>query len=144
MPILEHDARHCGTAKSRLLAMTISAVSAAQSTEWIRVPPNPTTDPSQRFNHAMTFDSSRGEIVLLGGKNATSTNHSARTWVWTGASWLQRTPANSPAARANHAMAHHAASGLVALFGGDNGAAAANVLGDTWAWNGTTWTPPMR
>jgi hypothetical protein len=34
-------------------------------------------------------------------------------------------------------MACDGATGMVILFGGDNGSGI--VYGDTWAWNGTTW-----
>ena len=47
------------------------------------------------------------------------------------------TPATSPSARAYLGMAYDQARGEVVLFGGDDG----NVpLGDTWEWDGTTWT----
>jgi hypothetical protein len=41
-------------------------------------------------------------------------------------------------------MAYDATTGTVVLFGGDNGSQA--YLGDTWTWDGVTWTrqlPPM-
>ena len=45
-------------------------------------------------------------------------------------------------------MAYDAATGTVVLFGGDG---SSGDLGDTWTWNGTTWTeqtpatsPPAR
>ena len=48
-------------------------------------------------------------------------------------SWTQKLPALSPPPRSLHAMAYHAATSEVVLFGG---AGLLGRLGDTWAWNG--------
>ena len=53
-------------------------------------------------------------------------------------SWTQVSPATSPSARYSEAMATDP-SGNAVLFGG-NGATLA--LGDTWLWNGTSWSHP--
>src|SRR5437588_685974 len=47
--------------------------------------------------------------------------------------WTERTP---PQQRAGHAMAYDAARGVTVRVGGYGGA----YLGDTWEWNGSTWT----
>jgi hypothetical protein len=52
--------------------------------------------------------------------------------------WVQLSPATSPSARGNYAVAYDAAHGQIVLFGGYSGPGA--YLGDTWIWNGTTWT----
>ena len=44
-----------------------------------------------------------------------------------------RSPATSPKARANHALAYDLARRRVVLFGGD-------ATGETWEWDGTDWT----
>jgi PKD repeat protein len=49
--------------------------------------------------------------------------------------WLRASPATSPLAREGAALAQFGSTDV--LFGGDDGVAA---LGDTWTWNGTTWT----
>jgi hypothetical protein len=51
-------------------------------------------------------------------------------------SWTLRGTAG-PAARSGHAMVYDSARGCVVLFGGFNGT---TRLGDTWEWDGTTWT----
>ena len=62
--------------------------------------------------------------------------------------WVQQSPATSPALRDNAAIAYNSATGLVTLFAGYNGS---SYLSDTWTYNGTTWTqqtpatsPPAR
>ncbi|MHB8510051.1 MAG: Kelch repeat-containing protein [Candidatus Dormibacteria bacterium] len=54
-----------------------------------------------------------------------------------GASWLQRTPTNTPPARGNQAMAYDRGRGVTVMFGGFTGS---TNLGDTWEWDGTDWT----
>ena len=52
--------------------------------------------------------------------------------------WIQESPATSPSARSDHAMAYDAGHGQTVLFGG--GDSTGDFLGDTWVWDGTTWT----
>lgn len=62
-------------------------------------------------------------------------------------SWQQVLPASAPSAREGHAMATDLGSGKVVMFGGSSGAA---YLGDTWLFDGASWTalvglaPPAR
>ena len=49
--------------------------------------------------------------------------------------WAQVSTAG-PAPRIEPAMAYDSQRGVTVLFGGDNG----SNLGDTWEWNGSTWT----
>jgi Galactose oxidase, central domain len=51
--------------------------------------------------------------------------------------WTKQAPAASPSAREAVSMAYDAATGNVVLFGG---LGATRILGDTWVWDGTTWT----
>jgi hypothetical protein len=76
-------------------------------------------------------------VVLFGG-SAGGTAPLGDTWVWDGASWTQRTPANAPPARADGAMAWDPALGRVVLYGGRG--VGGGPLGDTWAWDGAGWT----
>src|SRR5262249_48363506 len=46
-------------------------------------------------------------------------------------------PGVSPSARYSHAMAYDSARGVTVLFGGYAGGP---IFGDTWEWNGMTWT----
>jgi MYXO-CTERM domain-containing protein len=54
--------------------------------------------------------------------------------------WIQRAADNL--GRSSHALAYDSVRGRTVLFGGGNGA---DVLGDTWEWDGTAWverSPP--
>jgi len=86
---------------------------------------------------------SSGNVMLFGGTG--STGNLADTWVWSGTTWAQQSPAASPAARDLHNMVFNPNLGEVVLFGGGGG------LNDTWTWDGANWTqvssamtPPQR
>jgi len=49
--------------------------------------------------------------------------------------WYQASPAASPSARTEHAMAFDSTRGVTVLFGGNTGTA----NGETWEWDGTEW-----
>lgn len=54
-------------------------------------------------------------------------------------SWTPaRSAAGSPGPRLDHDMVHDSARGTILLFGGHRGGT--TILGDTWEWNGATWT----
>jgi cysteine-rich repeat protein len=93
---------------------------------------------------AMVYDPARREVVLFGGVGPAPSN---ATWTFAGATWMFRTAAG-PSNRSASAIAYDPRSRTVLLFGGRNNA---GVLGDTWRWDGTTWTqlqpatvPPAR
>src|SRR5688572_19775570 len=83
----------------------------------------------RRTGQAMAHDGGRGRVVLFGGISGSAGPLLAETWEWDGATWSQRSPATSPAARFAHAVAFDAARGRTVLFGGKN---AAGLLSDTW------------
>jgi hypothetical protein len=84
------------------------------------------------------YDQATGQDVLFGGLFSPE-NLPADTWVWTGTTWSQASPATSPPGRVYGAMAFDSATNQLVLFGGccDNGG---NDLGDTWIWTGSTWS----
>src|SRR5262249_21706004 len=53
--------------------------------------------------------------------------------------WALAAPATSPPARWSQGMAYDFARAQVVMFGGASGGVTA--LGDTWSWDGSTWTP---
>jgi len=58
-----------------------------------------------------------------------------------GPNWTRQAPASSPPARSNAAIAYDAATSTVVLFGGFTRTASGTVtFGDTWTWDGSTWT----
>ena len=65
------------------------------------------------------------------------------TWIWDGTTWTKLNPATSPSGLAYASMAYDAATGQLVLFGGMD-AATNQALGDTWTWDGTTWTKQTR
>jgi hypothetical protein len=104
----------------------------------------PTAIPGRRKT-AMAWDPVRQRLVLFGGDLG---GELARdTWEWDGSSWSQKTPASSPPALSDHAMAWDGRR--IILFGGR--AAGGFLQSDTWEWTGATWvrrspldTPPAR
>jgi hypothetical protein len=82
-------------------------------------------------------DAAAGDVV---GVDATGA-----TWVSTNpaSGWVTALSGNSPAPRSGFALADDGATGQVVLFGGEllgSTSAAGEVVGDTWTWDGTTWT----
>jgi hypothetical protein len=90
-----------------------------------------------RRSETFTGAPSTGTAVLFGG---CCTDFSiGDTWTWDGTTWTRQHPTTTPTPRSSASMAYGAATSTVMLFGGyrDIGAGA---LGDTWTWDGTTWT----
>ncbi len=83
----------------------------------------------------MTFDDTRGNVVLFGGDDGTQAL--SDTWTFDGAAWTQRLVA-APFARSQAQIAHDTLCGRVVLHGGADSLGA--NLGDSWAWDGATWT----
>jgi hypothetical protein len=83
----------------------------------------------------MTYDRTRGRVVLFGGYGPGGPT--SDTWEWDGISWIQKSPPTSPPARYGHAMTYDSTRGRVVLFGGAD--SAFELLGDTWEWDGSTW-----
>lgn len=81
----------------------------------------------------MCYDSARGRVLLFGGTAST-------LWEWDGMAWLPRTSSVAPSPRVHHAMAYDEARQVVVLFGGRDPFATTALLGDTWEWNGTSWS----
>lgn len=88
------------------------------------------------------FDAARDRFVTFGG-GAGSGRLNGEVWEFDGARW-SRHAASPPPARGAHAMVYDAGRRKVVLFGGmgvRTGAAPAPMLGDTWEFDGSTWTP---
>lgn len=80
----------------------------------------------------MVYDAQRAQVVLFDGRNR-------KTWIWDGSNWTQKVLAISPPARVAFAMSYDPARGEAVLFGGIDNLVGLR-LGDTWTWDGTTWT----
>jgi uncharacterized repeat protein (TIGR02543 family) len=97
----------------------------------------PATSPLPRSGGTMVFDELHGVMVLFGG--AAFFGAASDTWVWDGTNWTNVTPVNSPPARGGAAMAYDGARQVVVLYGG-SAPGFFNILGDTWTWDGSSWT----
>jgi len=98
--------------------------------------------PAARLQHATAFDSTRARLVLFGGFSGTDGSVLGDTWEWDGTAWTQ-TEETGPPPRAAAAMTYDPATAATVLFGGQltaSGAAGNKAAGDTWAWDGATWT----
>jgi hypothetical protein len=89
------------------------------------------------FQTPPVSDTATGEVVGLDatGVLSVSTNPAA--------GWVQAPSAGAPAPRSEPALAYDGSTGQVVLFGGEllgSTPAAGEVVGDTWTWDGTTWT----
>jgi len=104
----------------------------------------PVSPPGRQFDtQGMTYDAATGTVLFFGGL-LSNQDVLGDTWTWDGVAktWTQQFPAASPSARRT-GVAYDAANGTVVLFGGDirNGDGGFGIyLGDTWTWNGVTWT----
>ena len=58
----------------------------------------------------------------------------------TASNWIEQSPQTSPPARVSSAMAYDSAHSQVVLFGGAGSTTMDLNLGDTWVWDGSTWT----
>jgi len=115
---------------------------------------SPSTSPPGRLGASMatlTAGPDAGDVVLFGGWDYSS-GILADTWLFNGSTWTQLSPPTSPLARGKASMTTLTTgpdAGDVVLFGGcDN---SGGYLGDTWVFDGSTWTqlspltsPPVR
>lgn len=111
-------------------------------TNWTQQTPAQSPPPEQ--SATLADDLSTNQLVLFGGENMSIPNptfdygYSNETWVWTGNTWQQQNPANSPPPRADGSIAYDPVTHDVVLFGGV--CTCGGIYNDTWAWNGTDWT----
>jgi len=83
-------------------------------------------------------------LMLIFGQQA--------AWTQAAFDWSQATPSASPAGRCCAGGVYDLSSSTVVIFGGGNGGCGGNItFGDTWTWDGSTWTqqapltsPPSR
>lgn len=122
---------------SGIMALSLSSICFGHTVDWAQR--SSPVSPTPREQAVMTYDSARQEIVLFGGichNPDGSITFLNDTWVWSGASWLPKTPVHVPPARGQHAMVYDDARREVLMFGGWN---ATGFLDDFWAWDGEDW-----
>jgi hypothetical protein len=114
-----------------------NAQTCATTPVWTQV--YPTHSPTGRGRGGFAYDSDRGVIVLFGGVDRAGSNMFGDTWEWNGADWSQPSLLTSPpVARAGAGFAYDPVHHVMVLFGGENSSWVA--LGDTWTYNGSSWT----
>lgn len=94
--------------------------------------------PGARSGHAMAYDEARKQTLLFGGSLANG-SLASDTWAWDGEIWTQLED-TGPSGRAGHAMAFDGLRKQVVLFGGAAASPPASAAGETWVWDGESWT----
>jgi N-acetylneuraminic acid mutarotase len=120
---------------------------------WIQIAD---TGPAPRVGHALAFDSVGKRIILFGGGGSIDGNIGAQsvifgdTWEWKNEHWTQLDDAG-PFPRVSHAIATDIKRSRIVLFGGTARGPGGDIFyGDTWEWDGNSWTqredsgPPGR
>jgi galactose oxidase-like protein len=103
---------------------------------WTKLSPSGSIPPA-RTNGSMAYDTADSYLVLYGG-NGPGPALLGDTWKYTGGSWTQLSPSNSPGALSWASMAYDSADGYIVLFGG----AVYNFppYHTTWKFSAGTWT----
>lgn len=110
---------------------------AWNGTDWTKQAP--ATEPGAREGHAMIYDPNIKRVVLHGGLVAGAFDRD--TWVYDGNDWTQLANNAAMAVHGYFAMAYDPGRNVTVLYGGENTMAGNTVvLGETWEFNGTTWT----
>ena len=112
----------------------------------------PAASPIARSKHALASHPPSGGVLLFAGDTLLGAGgDEATTWLFDGATWQQLFPAVSPSPRDLPDMAWDETLGRMVLFGGDPSGPGLPPLGDTWTFDGTTWSevlpllsPPAR
>lgn len=105
-------------------------------TSWSAVTRNPS--PVQRWGCGMAYDSARGKTVLFGGEDVNRVLL-GDTWEYDGTNWTQQ-QVSGPPPLYQLRMAYDVARARTVLYGGSLNGGANSVSGNTWEWDGTSWT----
>jgi len=107
---------------------------------WLSLAPG---DPEGDGNPSYSSFTTDGTMAFLPGRGVTvyQDSTSRNTWEWNRASWARRVTAGGPTARSSPTIGAYGATGTtidtLILFGGSQ---FGSSVGDTWRWDGTTWT----
>ncbi len=106
---------------------------------------NPVPNPGKRVIHRMVYDTQRSKAVLFGGVQIGTGTLYGDTWEYDSANntWTQVSTGGTgdPPARFHPGFAYDAQRGEAVLFGGQHESGGmTQAYGDTWTWNGTSWT----
>ena len=104
-------------------------------TAWTQA--QPAIRPAPRTGHGLAWHAPTSRLVLFSGR--TNSTVYGDTWTWDGSNWTQVATTSAPPGRASAAMVGTGQD--VLLFGGFAPASSTfTTLGDTWNWNGATWS----
>ncbi len=109
-----------------LLGLTVTGSSASASGS--ALPESGTSRPSRLFLYALILSLVVATLILVPAPRFAGASENT---------WVQMSPATSPAALYGASIAYDPATSQTVLFGGDTGSA---YLDGTWTWNGTTWS----
>ena len=115
-----------------------TTTSLADTWEWDGVnwlQRTPVSSPQVRAYASMTYDLSRGGLVLHGGRSGSSGAPHADAWTWdsAGNTWKALVPAGVPGPRRDlHGTAYDLARGRIVLFGGYVAYPTQIFYADTW------------
>ena len=90
--------------------------------------------PPARYDHALAYDSARGQCVVFGGADSVG-SYLVDTWQFDGISWIQTVTAAAPTGRILPALSYDSIRGRTVLFGGSRN----GYLADTWEFDGANW-----
>jgi hypothetical protein len=116
-------------------------IPAAEDWQWTGSGWSPVQDlqagAARYFQTPPVSDTAAGEVVGL--------DYTGVLWISTNpaAGWVEAPSAGAPAPRSAPALAYDGSTGQVVVFGGQllgSTSAAGEVMGDTWTWDGTSWT----
>ena len=93
---------------------------------------------SERYGHAMIYDSLAAKFILFGGDHFGTRLSDTWTYDLSRNNWTELTPSSSPGARNFHSMVYNSKYDKVILFGGWGGF----YLSDTWVYHleSNKWT----
>lgn len=98
--------------------------------------------PPSRISAGMAYDEQHAVTVLFGGFGVSAIGFRQDTWTFSGGTWVEvntQEDAVAPSPRQQHALAYDRVRNVTVLFGGLTGILGPS-MGDTWEWDGTTWT----
>ena len=85
------------------------------------------------FGYALAYYPPARQVLLFGG-----IDNYDNTWLWNDNGWTLAHPSASPPGRFDAAAAYNPVTHAVMVYGGRLGPG--QVVDDTWAWDGKTWT----
>jgi hypothetical protein len=103
----------------------------------------PVTSPPAAYRPVLVYDAKLGRgVALVDVYSEVTQKTTPQTWTWDGSTWAQLHPSTERPGPGFSVAAYDAADGAVVVFGGNvcTGGMQCTVVGDTWTFDGKTWT----